>query len=305
MTRSRKHSQTRHFFRFRFWDTRIGLYFRFAGGLYETSHQLTALRSPGSVLGGSSCFLRKYRNRYGNLRDRHMPELEVGQTLPEPSLSVAEDAPYEITSYSWRCEDDIEYFENVPVGTVVEDGYRYKLSVEITAKEGYALDWSTQLYLNGSNNGFTHSMNEFAHYIDYAYSYLPAVDTVEITVPEPIFGQAPGEITVPEGVHYRIDEKDWNRSTGDDMNNFVFKDDYFYSLHLRIKAEDGYQIPKDAEVYLNGELYTDVLFLNEDDIIDVYVYYNYEKTSIYYAAQKLDNVLSSTTQPITLPHYII
>ena len=187
-----------------------------------------------------------------------IPQLQVGDTLPELSYTVPEGANYTVETYWWKNG------MKAPAGTAVENGNDYRLWIDVYAKEGYAFTHGFPLMINGEEHSFVPSnalgdgFEGCRFYKDYPF--LTAIDKVEVSYTAPVVGQPMSDVTVAEGALYTADMEwyDYN----DDENSWkdpgtVAVKGHKYEGTIDIYPNKGYMFTADTEIWVNGENITE------------------------------------------------
>lgn len=208
------------------------------------------------------------------------PTVTPGEVIPEVDYAVSPDAPYVIESVDWREYNGTDW-KTLAVGDPISSGCKYEMSIWIAPKEGYAFDiYNCPMTVNGSSGGFIPGGTDTKRTVSYVWSFLPAVETFEISFPEPVFGEAPGEVTIPGDSGYRVGNVSWtNAFSGGEVT--TFEDDNNYQLLVQLFVDEGYRIPPLPVVVVNGVKYYDFVVGNYGDSVDIFVNFNYSKTRIY------------------------
>lgn len=208
------------------------------------------------------------------------PTVTPGEVIPEVDYAVSPDAPYVIESVDWREYNGTDW-KTLAVGDPISSGCKYEMSVWIALKEGYAFDiYNCPMTVNGSSGGFIPGGSDTKRTVSYVWSFLPAVETFEISFPEPVFGEAPGQVTIPENPGYHIGNVSWTNSNyGGEVS--AFEDDNNYSLYVQLQIDQDRRIPPLPVVVVNGVKYYDFVVGNYGDSVEIFVNFNYSKTRIY------------------------
>lgn len=130
-------------------------------------------------------------------------EPEIGGNVADSVLTAPEDAGYTVSTF-WY---DQTAFQSA-AGTF-QDGHRYNMTLGVFPKEGYSIDESAVIHLNGQEDP------ELYYYLDLdsgslsggrQYVLVSNPVTIELTMPEPEVGALFSEtvLTAPEGVEYTV-----------------------------------------------------------------------------------------------------
>ncbi len=221
-----------------------------------------------------------------------LPELEVGDTLPDVSaaFAVPDGANYTVSAQWW----DNVAGADAAVGTAVEQGDSYALVVPIRVKDGYEFeDTGIPVVFNGEDveSVFTnvipvdsgepdHILNEFE--MRQIYEFRTVIDKVEISFTEPALGEAFSAITIPAGANYEFSDEyergwineDWDPATVAEAGHAYYPDIY-------LEAKEGCMWAKeyDISIFVNGVDMTDHDDMNaymiDDGVFNIYPRYSF------------------------------
>ena len=199
-----------------------------------------------------------------------LPELEVGDTLPDVSaaFAVPDGANYTVSAQWW---DNIANAD-AAAGDAVEQGDSYDLLVNIKVKTGYEFeDTGIPISFNDEDAGsvFTdcmpvdsgepdHILIEFE--MRQIYEFRPVIDKVEISFTEPALGEVFSEITIPGDANYVFSDEfetgwfdeNWNPAT-------VAETDHAYHPDVYLEVKEGclWANTDDISIFVNGVDMTD------------------------------------------------
>lgn len=185
-----------------------------------------------------------------------IPELKVGDVLPELSYTVPEGANYTVKTYWW--ENNLE----VPAGTIVKDGNEYELWINVYANDGYAFLHGFPLLINGEEHSFmpVNTRGEGFEYCGFSqdYPFLTPIGKVELSYDTPVVSQPLPDATVAEGALYTadVDWYDYDEASWKDPGTVAVKG-HEYEGHVYVYPAEGYMFTADTEIWVNGELLTE------------------------------------------------
>ena len=85
------------------------------------------------------------------------------------------------------------------------------------------------------------------------YTYLTALDQIQIHLPQPEVGNAPQQPAPEEGALFVIETYQWT-DLADMSAVTVFAEGHRYQLNLSVRPLDGYQLNENTTVLVNGEM---------------------------------------------------
>ena len=184
-----------------------------------------------------------------------IPELAVGDTLPELSYSVPDGANYTVSAQWWMDS------ANAAAGTAVEEGHSYKLEISVLANEGCAFEHSNiTLLINGAAQDFMpvedRGESGFAEcrFIK-EYFFCESIDKAEVSYDIPQLGKPLGDAKIPDGVNYTVLTEWHNASTDEILSaDTVVKKGESYEIYIRLFPVVGYEFIADMQFWVNGEL---------------------------------------------------
>ena len=175
----------------------------------------------------------------------------IGQTPTTDGIQIPENVQYTYEDARWMNEttwDDI---------TVFADGNKYSLYIYLCAKDGYEFAHDATVTVNGQKVQYATISDQYVE-IQLNYSFLKAIDNVNVTIPAPAVGQQAtiDNIVLPEGLTLDTYESYWyehNPETGENTRiEGAFQKGHKYRLHLSFYIQQGYEIPEDATLAING-----------------------------------------------------
>ncbi|GEM_PF-1534834 len=184
---------------------------------------------------------------------------------------IPDGVHYTLNNRTWAYYDPESGASTMPEGAVFDNlNYQYYQVFLILADTGYSFADEVTFRINGREDlvSFTeyHEQGNYTYYVVYSARYTvddPNITMVELNgFVEPVWGEHPSfNITVPEGAHYTVTFFIWywynNGNNHSLSSSDVFEhEDGFYYAYFRIRWDDGYVIPSDATVKLNGAVIT-------------------------------------------------
>ena len=173
--------------------------------------------------------------------------VELGANIADVAV-VADNPGVEVSAEVF----DVAADDYVTTGTF-QEGNAYELCITLSS-EVYKINFGTDISINGQLWDEAYTSGSDMHVYYYA-SFKLHVDVVELTVPEPVIGQAPGEVTIPNDANYELREAYWtDQQTGEEMTSGdTFQEDGEYALYFDLTVKDGYDFAQAVEVTLNGQ----------------------------------------------------
>lgn len=187
-------------------------------------------------------------------------EVKAGDAVPEGGeLTVPEGANYAGVSQWVIFSTDSGTTEP---GETFETGKAYYLVYQIGTKEGYRFAEDLVITAGGKElTGVIKMIGDDEGAIAIMYPVgMKVIDKIELTVTEPVAGQKPGSVTVPQDAPYSITYTGWTTSSKDDISDTdemgkkeVFKIGNYYWVGVELKAAEGYVFASDVQILVNGE----------------------------------------------------
>lgn len=225
--------------------------------------------SPGSTNSNATTSVRAYKNQlqltFTGSVETILTSINVeGYELPvagnaPSSLTVPDDAPYYISSFTWCKYVDGSYSISNDASFV--EGTSYAVGMTIKAKDGYRFSSDCVLSILGSTELVNPSRSRIN---DAQTAYIwtvpkeaetPPITSINVEGYEPpVAGEAPSAVTVPDDAPYYISSYTWCKvvdgSYYGNSGNFVAGTSY--AVGMTIKAKDGYRFSSDCVLSING-----------------------------------------------------
>ena len=202
-----------------------------------------------------------------SVTDVNFPPVAGAKCEDYMTASIPEDAHYSIKEYGWISINEGKLLE---ADDEFKAGNTYVFGMQLIADEGYEFTENTTASINGGEIELYYltgidSKNPMLYYV-YAPLYtVPAEQPVqyieEVAVTGVVYPPVAGakcedylKASVPEGVHYTINDIAWKSLTDGTM---LDKDDTFvagntYIFGVQLKADEGYEFSENATVTING-----------------------------------------------------
>lgn len=180
-----------------------------------------------------------------------LPELTVGDTLQDVTMTVPQTANYTVSTV-WHNDETGE----VAPGTATAAGNAYDLWIKLEAKSGYCFKteyWDMPILLNGApaenymSETDSNSNAVIGIVICVHYTFKEMIDKVEINFEEPQAGKAAPAITIPENVNYELaaNYDSWTDGNGQPVTDLV--KGKIYHLFVELIPKAGYEFSDDVE----------------------------------------------------------
>lgn len=183
-------------------------------------------------------------------------EPAVGSNVADSVLTAPEDAGYTVSTY-WYDQTAFQ-----PATGTFQDGHRYSMTLGVYPKEGYSMDESAIILLNGQEDPELYYYLELdSGSLDGNKQYLLTSNpvTVELTMPEPEVGDLFSEtvLTAPEGAEYTV-WSNWYESganvwESEPLTEGGFEDGKEYILWGGIDSDAVFGLNNVTAVTVNGE----------------------------------------------------
>ncbi len=184
-------------------------------------------------------------------------EPAVGGNVADSMLVAPEDAGYTVST-NWY---DQTAFQSVDSGTF-QEGHRYLLTLGVYPKDGYSMDESAIILINGQED------MELYYYLELfsgslegnrEYVLISNPVTIELAMPEPEVGEPISDtvLTAPDGAEYEVwsgwYDADANVWEDEPLTEGSFEDGEKYILWGEIVAPGIQSLNDVVDVTVNGE----------------------------------------------------
>lgn len=183
-----------------------------------------------------------------------IPKAVAGATITTEGITVAEGDHAAIgPDTSWQIWDESNW-TNVENGGTFKAGKKYRVTMQIVAKDGWLFSDGVTVTVDGKTNGevsgyvgeqvFLYNTDETR--LDFHY-----INEVEINYDLPAVGAAPSTFKLPDDANYVVSESGWvDMDTGEAVATFA--DGGRYQMQVTVIPKDEY-IFGDLSVWVNGE----------------------------------------------------
>ena len=259
-------------------------------------------------------------------------ELPVAGNAPS-TMTVPDDAPYYISSFTWCKYVDNEYWGH---NGNFEEGISYAVGMTIKAKDGYRFSSDCVLSINGSTELVAPSPRSRIGNAQTAYIWTvpkeaetPPITSINVEGYElPVAGNAPSTMTVPDDAPYYISDFAWREVIDDELwiHNGNFEEGKEYCVGMTVEPKEGYRFSSDCVLSINGSteivdpipsriandqtaylwsmpetatVASSVIEIGSGETVDshlpLYAYYNYSLTEQIYTKSELGSAKDLTS----------
>ena len=197
---------------------------------------------------------------------------EVGKAPAADAVKAPEGVNYSfdaVTLYVPESDD-----EEAVVPDVYEDGKAYVTVIEVMANEGYKFSDKAVVKVNGEeldSSEYIVDIRDTIVWLDYVYFGKTPIDSIEVEL-VPLPDKTPADIKaqIPADANYSVEDIEWyDTETWKELEDTdKFEKGKKYNFYAIIKVKDGYYIPTDAKITLNGS----DAYSFEDSYINVFIY---------------------------------
>ena len=185
--------------------------------------------------------------------------IKMGDTLPT-DFKVADNVNYTLDC-GWSLLPDYTQPQKV------EASGSYVLVFSVSAKTGYEFSKDAKVTLGGKELDFVLNYGTEIE-IFKAYNIgMPLIEKIELTVEEPVAGNAPEIPQLNENAKYQMMEIYWGRNSSgnvmeDSFDFDTFESGYYHFLSGVLMAEDGYAFADEVQIYVNGRKLPNTVVVN-------------------------------------------
>lgn len=237
-----------------------------------------------------------------------LPEIAAGDAVPEADTITVPDGSHYAGGYEWAIYSSST--GSTAPGETFENGKNYCLMFSLVSEQGYRFDDDVVITAGGNElTGAITWVYGDGEYLEIMVMYpvgMKVIDKIEITVSEPVVGQKPGEVTVPEDADYFVYDYEWYAA---DVDNFdkaeymrkreVFEADKYYWVLPTLVANEGYVFAADAVVVVNGKT-VDMASFAKEYYEGYYVMGDMAAAAGYFDNLLNDNPKTGDSAPIAL-----
>lgn len=185
--------------------------------------------------------------------------IKMGDTLPA-DFKVADNANYTL-DYYWALLPDYTQPQKV------EKNGSYVLGFNVRAKAGYEFAEDAKVTVGGKELDFVLNYGTELEIFKVYNIGMSLIEKIELTVEEPVAGNAPEAPQLDEAAKYQELEIFWGRnSSGNVMRDIfdfdTFESGYYHFLSGVLMAEDGYAFADEVQIYVNGRKLPNTVVVN-------------------------------------------
>lgn len=203
----------------------------------------------------------------------------IGKAPSTDSIKVPSGAGYIIDSTKWHNSTD--YTSIIPK---FEDGRKYRLTVVLSPKSGYAFDNAVTLTVNGKTVTGKHEFIGEQISVELTYSFLKKIDKIDLPkFPDKVpIGENNVQSSDPviEKTEYNVYSYWMERYTSGDMLTQgevggTFVEGRLYAFEYRIGVNKGYEITEKTVITVGGKAVFGIYNYIGDSTASIYRTYNH------------------------------
>ena len=195
--------------------------------------------------------------------------VEVPKDGATPKDAVTDTAHVKVTQTEWKNKSTGVTLKATDTFVLNET---YAVFVTVAADKGYRISDNPEGTFNSVIEGVLSYKSEayYTYYTEYEVVEENTFDVI-VNVDDPVHGAKPAD-AVSETEHVTVTDTQWKyAATGVVLSpDETFKEGEFYTVNVKIKADEGYTFIDNTNVHLNGRPVSNLTFNDTNDEISFY-----------------------------------